>query len=137
MKPDDHDKNKIKDLKKKAIRRGIAKSADGTGGCDRHVIFCTGDSCCKGDTGKETFKFLGKRLNELAKAGGPVIYRTQTNCLQVCKNGPLMVVYPDGIWYGDLSPEVCERIVEEHFVGNVPVADYVFADSPLLVGETK
>ncbi len=57
--------------------------------------------------------------------------RTKAACLRLCRGGPWMVVYPEGVWYGGVTPERCDRIVSQHLVGGKPVAEWVVRTQPL------
>ena len=63
--------------------------------------------------------------------GEAVALRTKVDCLRICEQGPIAVVYPDGIWYRSVDCDVMERIIQEHLIGGVPVEDYVFATDRL------
>lgn len=101
----------------------------------RHIFLCadqTEAKCCNKAEGLAVWEHLKKRLDELglSKQGG--IFRTKANCLRVCIDGPIMVIYPDGIWYHSVTIPVLDRIIEEHLIKGKPVREYIMAQQRLL-----
>ena len=93
----------------------------------RHVFVCTGSFCSPDARGRELYSVLAELLNREGLLFGPHrVKRGETPCLGVCSDGPIVVVYPDGVWYCRVTPELLERIVVEHLKGGQPVDDAVF-----------
>ena len=101
------------------LERGLKKA--GVANATHHLFICLGPDCCPTVEGERLWEVIKARVRE---TGIPVM-RTKAACFRICTQGPWLVVYPDGIWYGQVTPERFERILQEHVIGGCPVEEWV------------
>jgi (2Fe-2S) ferredoxin len=94
----------------------------------RHLFLCVGPDCCDPAVGEALWSVLKAETRKLSVP----ILRTKAACFRVCKGGPWLVVYPDGIWYGGLNADKLRRILKEHIEGGSPVREWIAAEMPNL-----
>jgi (2Fe-2S) ferredoxin len=93
----------------------------------RHVLICTGGFCSADRRGRALYSQLATLLDREDLLFGPTrVKRSETPCLGVCAGGPIVAVYPEGIWYAGVTPELLERIVVEHLRDGRVLDDAVF-----------
>jgi len=104
----------------------------GIGSYRGHVLLCTGPNCCSLEEGLKAWDVLKGEIKARGlDKGENQCYRTKVGCLRVCSNGPILLVYPEGRWYHDMTAERIAEFVNKDLVANQPVESQVFATNPL------
>ena len=87
-----------------------------------HVFFCNnvrqnGKQCCSQNGAKEIYRYAKDRCRESAMLGKGGFGVSKSRCLGRCEHGPVVVVYPDDIWYQYIDEEDIDEIIESHLIG--------------------
>ncbi len=85
----------------------------------KHVFVCVSGKVCPNEGAVEVCDALRKEIS--SRGLQKQIRINKAGCFDQCGNGPLIVVYPDTVWYAHVSPEDCKEIVESHLIGDKPV----------------
>ena len=115
----------------------------------RHIFLCAGqtnDRCAPREHTNELWRHLKIRLKQLdlstappqwkgnmdvdpdpVSPGSGTVLRSKVDCLRICEQGAIAVVYPDGTWYAGLDIDKLDRIIDQHLIGGEPVEELVFA----------
>jgi (2Fe-2S) ferredoxin len=98
---------------------GLAKA--GIDRAERHLILCLGPDCSATSEGERVWEYVKQRVRETRLRA----MRTKAGCFRICTGGPWLVVYPEGTWYGAVTTERFERILQEHLLGGQPVLEWL------------
>jgi (2Fe-2S) ferredoxin len=95
---------------------------------EKHIFICTnqkaeGKACCGEQRGMELVEKFREVLNEKGLKGK--IRAQKSGCLDACKHGPALVIYPEGTYYKQVTPSDVERIIDEQIIGGKQIEDLV------------
>lgn len=111
-----------------SLAAGLKKAAIAT--AERHLFLCMGPDCCRPKDAEKLWEVIKQRVRET----GVHAMRTKAECFRICTGGPWVVVYPEGVWYGDMDVKRFERVLNEHLIGGTPVEEWVVARNALGCG---
>ncbi|MCP9902677.1 (2Fe-2S) ferredoxin domain-containing protein [Cyanobium sp. BA5m-21] len=98
-----------------------------------HLLLCATPSkalCCPDPAvGVASWEALKRLVRELgledpARPEG-IVLRTKADCLRICAEGPILLIWPEGTVYGGVSPERIEPILREHVIGGKPIEQWI------------
>ena len=87
----------------------------------RHVFFCCnqregGEACCNDHGAQAVRDYAKKRVKELGLAGKGKVRINQAGCLDRCEEGPVLVIYPEAVWYTYVDRQDVDEIIDEHLM---------------------
>ena len=105
-----------------------------------HLLLCgtsNNQLCCDRQTGEACWTALKKLVRELdlenLDRSNGIVLRSKIDCLRICREGPILLIWPDGIWYKDVYSNRIERIIESHIIHGNPIKEWVLQETPLYI----
>ncbi len=91
-----------------------------------HIFFCNNvrqnsKKCCSQNGAKELYRYAKDRCRESSMLGKGGIGVSESRCLGRCEHGPVVVVYPEDVWYQYIDEEDVDEIIESHLIGGKEV----------------
>jgi (2Fe-2S) ferredoxin len=88
-----------------------------------HIFFCLnqrpdGESCCQDKGAEAGFDYMKSTVKKLGLSGKDKVRVNRAGCLDRCNEGPLMVVYPEAVWYTFVDNDDIDEIIESHLINN-------------------
>jgi (2Fe-2S) ferredoxin len=104
-----------------------------------HLLLCATPSkalCCPDPAvGQASWDRLKQLVRDwgLEEANRPegIVLRTKADCLRICADGPVLLIWPEGTVYGGVTPERMERILREHVIGGQPISPWIIRRMPM------
>jgi (2Fe-2S) ferredoxin len=104
---------------------------------EKHIFICTNQrpdgnprGCCNPSGEADLHRVFKEKLRERGIPGDKV-RANKSGCLEQCEVGPTVVVYPDAVWYGGVTPADVDEIIDSHIIGGQPVERLIIPDSVL------
>lgn len=102
-----------------------------------HLLLCATPAkalCCDAEAGAASWEALKRGVRELgledpARPQG-IVLRTKADCLRICADGPVLLIWPEGIVYSGVTPERIARILQEHVIGGTPIEAWILKRMP-------
>lgn len=103
-----------------------------------HLLLCatpTKAKCCDPLEGARSWDALKRLVQEhdLENPERPqgIVLRSKVDCLRICDKGPILLIWPDGIWYGGVTPERLDMILREHVIGGRPCRPWILKQTAM------
>jgi len=99
----------------------------------KHIFICTnvrdnGKKCCGEGRAQELFEYAKSRMQQLQMHGKNMVRVNKAGCLDRCALGPVLVIYPEAVWYAYQTQEDIDEIIDEHVINGRVVTRLMLED---------
>ena len=97
----------------------------------KHVFVCVnqrpdGKKCCNNANGEELFSYMKEKCKSLKLHRKGEMRINKSGCLDMCAKGPVLVIYPDNVWYKIRSKDCVDKIIDRHLINNDVIKEMTF-----------